>query len=527
MKVLSIECSSFIRKFIRKDLAPLENLELKEAETGREALDVLEHWTPEAITMNLYLEDMEGLDLIKMIRAKSHLETIPVIVITGESEEGLRKQMFEAGAAEFMIKPLPPGKLYSYLSDLHTINPNLKDLKVLLAEDNPTVQKTVQRIVGPKGVELMIAENGQKAWEILKREGDIDLVIMDHVMPQLTGIELAQKIRQKGPWPEVPLIILTELNEYNLILEALNHGVNDYIVKPFSREELLARISNHARLVKAYRNIKEEMHFRSIAESALQDSYRTIKTQQETIMLEMDQARETQIGILPKQYPDFPQVNFAARFIPMEQIGGDFYQIFKTSDSSFGMMLADISGHGISAALISFLVYGNFYASLQEINNIPQKVVETTSDYLLSRLPDGRFATLFYMVFNVESGTLTYTNAAQPAALVLRPSTGEILELDSTGPMLGCFPSKSIGFDQKELQLKPGDKFLLFTDGIIELKDPHRNQMTLKGLQAFLKERMNHSIGHLIEEVIDYGEQYSQFQGFDDDITLLGFEYTP
>lgn len=524
MNIFIIDDSAFTRKIIKQELQSIESVDFYEAADAQSALNLLEKFQPDLITMDVNLPDGNGISLLKKIRENEKFVNVPAIVISGNTDESLSKRAFEVGAVEFMRKPFKPGKLRAYVLDLNKTHQTLEGIHVLVVDDSMLVRSTMARILHPKGVRVQMAKDGREAWEMMQQDPEIEMVITDYLMPHLNGIELSRRIRNDLKRQEVPILILTALGEHDLVLEALNAGVNDYIVKPFSREELLARIHNHARLIQAYREIRKEMKYREMAEDALKDSFNTIKDQQAQLIEELEQAKETQLAIMPEEFPMMEGLHFSATYRPMDQIGGDFYNIFKITDTTVGLMITDVSGHGVSAALISFLVYGKFFDSLKNNERSPAKAIQTTSNYLMTKLPDGRFATMFYGIYDCQTHLLRYTSAAHPAMLVMRTSTREIIQLKSTGSLLGGFASDMIPFEEKQVELMPGDKLFLYTDGIIELKNLDEEMLGLDGLIQFLTDNMDLDIQAIFDKLCAYSDEFSLYQGFDDDITMLGME---
>lgn len=271
--------------------------------------------------------------------------------------------------------------------------------------------------------------------------------------------------------------------------------------------------------VSVFRDITQ----RKIADEALQDAFRTIRAQQELVSAEMEQARETQKVILPENLPEIHGIQLASKHLSMDQIGGDFYDVFSIPDDQIGIMVADVTGHGVPAALLSLMISNVFNDIVSQVVST-QLVLEMANTALEEKLPEGKFATMFFAIYDLHSKTLTYTCGGHPPAYVIRCETEEILALDTEGMAVGMFPSILAEYEEKQIQLIPGDKVLFYTDAIIEVVNEENQQFGFNNFKNFLKQSSHLPIQKLLDEIYQYGFEYSNFQGFGDDITLVGLE---
>ncbi len=269
--------------------------------------------------------------------------------------------------------------------------------------------------------------------------------------------------------------------------------------------------------------LEQEIETRERTGKAVLESYKTIKQQQVETMQQLNQARDTQKLLLPEKIPEIPGVRIACKYDPMHQIGGDFYDVFALGNNKFGLMVADVTGHGISAALISFMVSIVFKNSLMETLS-PQQVLWNSNHSLHRKLPDDKFATMFYAIYDSVTGNLTYALAGHPPALVIRASSKEVFRLNGEGMVMGMFPSNSAGYYEQHFQIEPGDKALFYTDGIYEVMNEQNQMLTLKGMERFLAKHCDLPIEQLLDQLYEFGLSYSNERGFDDDITLVGLE---
>ncbi len=415
------------------------------------------------------------------------------------------------------------------------IAPFPKPHTILLVDDELANLRVLTRILEPH-YHVLTAEDGQEALEMVQRDANpqrIHLIISDQRMRRLNGVEF---LKQTIPIiPKTIRIILTGFTDIEAIIDSINEGnIYKFLTKPIDSKELLVTVQ---RALEVYELEKKNLELleelkalnTSLEEKVqqrtheLEDSYQTIKAQQEQMLEELEQARETQKCLLPLQIPEIPHVQIARKFVPMIQIGGDIYNIFKLEDSQFGVMVTDVTGHGIPAALLSFMVSGIF--SNSAVTGLsPAMVVRLTNGYLNGRLPANRFATIFYGIYNAQDRTLTYTTAGHPPGLVIRPKTTEVFLLQTDGIVVGSISDERIVFEEDTFQLEVGDKVLLYTDGLIELMDESKELLGVDQLVGFAKEQAALPIQDLIEAVYSMGESHAAGVGIGDDITLLGLE---
>lgn len=523
MKILIIDESLTAREYIKEELEEITNVQLLEAKNGQDGMKVIREKRPDIVTINLYLSDGDGISLVSEIRDTPEVAQTPVIIISTETNDELIRDGFDAGVNEFFLKPFDPGTLRLYVENIFETEKLFEHLNILVVDDSKTVRMIIASILTIHKANVIEAEDGKEAIDILNNNPDVDLIVTDYIMPEVNGIELCQYVRRTMKRSDMPFIVLTSVGDQSTILEALNVGANDYLTKPFSRKELLARIRNHAQVLHFNKQLQKEIAARKQAQEKLEVAYKNIKEQQEQLLEELEQARETQKSILPYKLPSIPNATVASKYVPMEQIGGDFYDVFRIGQDRIGLMIADVTGHGVPAALISFMISGTFSDSVQTSNS-PQTVIRLTNELLEGRIQEGKFATMFYGIYDIPTQTLTYTNGGHPPPYVIRPSTKEIFELKTKGVIVGQFPSDFVDFEEKKFHFLPGDKLLLYTDAIYEVVDENDEIMPLENLIKFIRDHSMLPVNQLLEEIYHFGLDYSDKDIFDDDITLVGMD---
>lgn len=380
-------------------------------------------------------------------------------------------------------------------------------MKILVVEDSITQAISVQRILKGQGWDVTLAKNGQEG---LEKANEIkpDVILSDLMMPVMDGFEFC-KIIKSGPLKPIPFILLSAMGELEDKVKGLETGADDYLTKPPREMELIARIRS-AHRIKEY---QDEL------QTAL-DELRKIHMQ---MMDELEHARTTQSTILPQKMPVIPGLGIASKYVPMEQIGGDFFDVVTLPDSKVGFLVADVTGHGISAALISFMASSLFKTFCMQ-NSSPDLTLKNINNFLYEKIEEGKFVTVWYGIYDLEKKILTYTSAGHPPAYLIRRGTQEIIPLTAGGTCLGPFPSELNPLDPDSVKLSPGDKIVVYTDGIIECSNDQKEQFGAERLEDFLKKEAHLDVQESLDSLYSQTLEFSGKSSFGDDITLLAFE---
>ncbi|MBF0240741.1 MAG: serine/threonine-protein phosphatase, partial [SAR324 cluster bacterium] len=226
---------------------------------------------------------------------------------------------------------------------------------------------------------------------------------------------------------------------------------------------------------------------------------------------------------LPAELPVIDKVTIASRYISAELIGGDLFDVTGLSPTKAGLMIADVTGHGIPAALLSSIVSYIFKYNVLNTES-PGTVVRNISRSLRNYLPKNKFATLFYGILDSETRVLTYLNAGHPPPIVIRTQSNELVTLDAKITPLGMPFTDSSDFDELKFQLYPGDKLLMYTDAIIDVMDEKAISLGMTGLKKFIKEHSHLTLDEMMDRLYQYGLRYSRQEKYEDDFTMLALE---
>ncbi|MCZ6726290.1 MAG: SpoIIE family protein phosphatase [Acidobacteria bacterium] len=229
-------------------------------------------------------------------------------------------------------------------------------------------------------------------------------------------------------------------------------------------------------------------------------------------------AREIQIGLLPDRLPDLPGYEIYGGSAPSQGVSGDFYEaVERTADDTCAILVADVSGKGISAALLTASLEALLAGPL-EAGDYPDSICLNVSRRLLARTPAAKYATALLAVLTPASGRLVYTNAGHNPGLLVR-SAGAVVRLDACGPPLGLLPEPD--YTRRETKLEPGDLLVLYTDGITEAEGPDEEEFGVERLSSLCAELRRAPLPEVAEAVSSALDEFVRGVPFADDRTLV------
>jgi PAS domain S-box-containing protein len=239
------------------------------------------------------------------------------------------------------------------------------------------------------------------------------------------------------------------------------------------------------------------------------------------ITQDLDQARVAQRSLLPQETPRDDRLCFAFKYVPMAEIGGDFFDVVQLDRDVYGILVADVTGHGIHAALLAFMSAISFKnAAVGQFST--KAVLNRVNELLCGNMHGGNFVAMYYAILDARRHTLTYTQAGIPPGLLICPGDGQVRLLEAKSPVLGLFDD--LQFAQGMVHLAPGDKVLFYTDAVVEATRIDGELLGVKGMCSFLERRGGGGIEALVEQVYAHGLAFSGQDQYEDDFTLVGLE---
>ncbi|WP_083712759.1 PP2C family protein-serine/threonine phosphatase [Paludisphaera borealis] len=371
-----------------------------------------------------------------------------------------------------------------------------RDASILVVDDDPGMLRAVSRILARRQHRVVCVDSGAGALAQAKTSR-FDLAIVDVRLPEMNGFDVTRALKKDAP--DIDVIIMTgnaEEPDENL-LRAIDEGAFYFIQKPFDRRVLLALVNRCLEL----RRLREER------ERFL-----------DRVERELEEARQFQVSLLPPAKLEVRGLSIAARYQACSELAGDIYDYVETRDGGVALLIADVVGHGVSAAMMTGLVTAGFRAS--HVDDFePMAVVDRIREGLRDFDP-GRFVTLCCARLNPGRDALEYVNAGHPEPIIRRADKTSLI-LDSTGPILSSALFE-IPCERESISFGAGDSLLLYTDGVTEARGPRgmfgRDQL----VGCF--QGSNARAGDFLDELLDAVNTYNGSKGHQDDVTLLSLD---
>ena len=380
------------------------------------------------------------------------------------------------------------------------MDPNTQKKTVLLVDDAPSNIQTANSIL--KDIyKIRIATNGAKALELVKLLPYPDLILLDVMMPGMDGYEVCARLKADPATRDIPVIFLTGQTEIEDETRGFDVGAVDYIHKPFSPAVVKARVQTHLVL----RGIRQQLAHQLLA-----------------IRKELETARQIQQSILPESVPQMEGLDIAARYLPMTAVAGDFYDFIVLDSKHVGIMVADVSGHGMPAALIASMLKIALAAQAENAAH-PARVLHGLNQALCGKFQH-HYVTAAYAFVDMEKRILTYAGAGHPPLLLWRGTSDRVRDISENGLFLGRFDFAT--YSSVDVPLAPGDFGLLYTDGIPETTNAAQVEFGAERFRQFLVGERNISANQLADRLLEELSRWSahrQGEDLEDDITMVAF----
>ena len=354
--------------------------------------------------------------------------------------------------------------------------------------------------------EFKFAHNGLEALTMLLKEKDFDIILSDINMPEMDGLTLLTKINEMQN-PALKCIMVSAYGDMGNIRQAMNRGAFDFATKPIDLDDLSNTIEKAVEQIKYIKAMQQE------------------HSQLESIKGDLAVAQEIQQAILPRIFPPFPedanQMDIAASMNAAKDVAGDFYDFFRIDDDHIGFVIADVSGKGIPAAI--FMAVSRTLIRATGIRGVkPSECITYINSLLAEESASNMFVTVFYGIYDIKTGDVTYTNAGHNPPYVAK-ADGSIVKLPLSKNIIAGF-LKGYQFTEETLQLQHGDTLLLYTDGVTEAVDPDYNEYGEERLEALLKDTPQADCQQLIDAVKADVKVFANGAEQSDDITLLAIK---
>lgn len=351
--------------------------------------------------------------------------------------------------------------------------------------------------------EFSFAHNGLEALTMLLKNKDYDIILSDINMPEMDGLTLLTKINEMQN-PALKCIMVSAYGDMGNIRQAMNNGAFDFATKPIDLDDLSMTIEKAIEQIKYIKEMQQE------------------HTQLESLKGDLAIAREIQQAILPRIFPPFPEiadkVELAASMKAAKDVGGDFYDFFRIDDNRIGLVMADVSGKGIPAAIF-MAVSRTLLRATALRGESPAACITYTNKLLEKESVSSMFVTIFYGIFDINTGELTYCNAGHNPPYIIR-NNGKIEVFPvPDNPIAGFFDE--LEFTEDIIRIEKNETLVLFTDGVNEAMSTSFEEFGDERFVATLEKSGSDNCQQIIDNIHSSLSEFVGEAEQSDDITLL------
>lgn len=381
--------------------------------------------------------------------------------------------------------------------------------RILFIDDDEILRKQVKEYFEDNGFTLLEAENGKIGLEVFAQEKP-DIVVTDLQMPGLSGVEVLKTLTKE--YPETPVLVISEANGLDEVIQALRIGAWDYLTKPLTQipvlEHAACRALERSRLIEENRIYRRELE---LANQALKKNLEILEQDQEA-------GRNVQMRLLPEQGSSFGAYHFSHHIAPSLYLSGDFVDYFKINDNQFGFYIADVSGHGSSSAFVTVLlksimaqILGYYQTQQSELVLAPEQVLSKLSQEIYTAKL-GKYLTMVYGIIDLTTNELIYSIGGHyPNPILLEAGKAQFLE--GKGFPIGIM--KQATYQRHNLHLNAKMRLMMFSDGIMEMLPEKTNDAKEKLLLSMVAEG-NSTIEFFIQKL-----GLGNTKSLPDDVTIL------
>ncbi len=351
--------------------------------------------------------------------------------------------------------------------------------------------------------EFYFAHNGLEALTMLLKVKDINIILSDINMPEMDGLTLLTKINEMQN-PAMKCIMVSAYGDMGNIRSAMNNGAFDFATKPIDLDDLSVTIEKAVEQIDYIKQAQAE------------------HTQLESLKTDLAVAGEIQQAILPRIFPPFPEndneLDLAALMTPAKDVGGDFYDFFRIDKEHIGLVMADVSGKGIPAAI--FMAVSRTLIRTIGMQGYSSAVsINKSNDLLCDESVDSMFVTVFYAIYNIYTGELEYCNAGHNSPYIVRANGNVEVMPVSSNFMVGIVSGHN--FQSDKIQLEPGDTIVMYTDGVNEACNTNFDEYGDDRMAQLLEKQAGRTCREMIDAQLEDVRLFSNGAEQSDDITIM------
>jgi sigma-B regulation protein RsbU (phosphoserine phosphatase) len=403
---------------------------------------------------------------------------------------------------------------------------NQRPKKVLVVTDTPEDVQVLRGQLGEAGYALDQAWGVEAALHAIESDPP-DLVLLDMTNQESEGVELCRLLHSRPETEATPVIVIAEQSGVEQGRQVIDIGADGLICRPFEPVELLTRVQTLLRMKDLHDKIAEQNRRFMEANERLDQLNQELTVRNRELEQGLAMAHRLQEALMPQHYPHVKNVGFSHKYTPAEIIGGDVFQISGVDENRAAIFIADVSGHGVRAAIVTSIVK----TVIDYINVADKTPSEVLKDFnsrfrsVLGPMTPQIYATGVFMIVDGQEHKLSVACAGHPAPLHISKSQASaepVMDIERTGPALGFLSDPE--YPTVECDLEVGDIVLGFTDGIYEVLNEQDEMFGLQRLQRLVASHTRLVPRDLIQRLISETNEFMGTTRRPDDVCIVALE---
>lgn len=399
--------------------------------------------------------------------------------------------------------------------------------RVLVVDDSRMERKILTSRLRKWGYEVFEADSGEKALEVYEQVSP-NIILSDWMMPGMSGVEFCRQLRASHMRDYIYFILQTSKSDKAEIAQGLEAGADDFLTKPVDSHELQARIHAGERILDMQSRLTQQNR-------ALEDALREVERLNDALDSDLREARQLQQSLLPERHRDFGTCKISLLLQSSGYVGGDLVGFYPAGEDHLGMYAIDVSGHGISSALMTARLAG-FLSPVAPDQNValrrkddgtyepvaPAEAIKVLNRMVLEEMETEHYFTMLVADLHLKTGLMRLGQAGHPHPLLQRAS-GDIQQESPGGFPVGLIEGAE--FSEFEIKLNPGDRLLFHSDGITECPDIHGEMLGEEGLELLARNLTGLDGATFFEEFMWHLNEFAGGQALPDDVSMVLLDY--
>jgi serine phosphatase RsbU (regulator of sigma subunit) len=381
--------------------------------------------------------------------------------------------------------------------------------RILVVDDEPTFINQTRDCLEQHGYDVVAARNGKDALAIAD-EGNVDLILLDIIMPVLNGVEVTKILKANPRTMGIPIIVVSTMTEYKERVEFFRIGANDYMPKPIDNGELIARVNLQLQVTRLRRQVEE-------ANEHLTQKNHLLQQYVSRIEHDLAVARSLQRTLQPPAIKQLSGAAFSFEHISSEDLGSDYVDYLIDDGGVLHLIMADVSGHGIPSALLAAQFKVLFINTARKGRSLAD-VLGRLNRSAVNFLTEGYYFTAQYLQYEHSTGALSVGNAGHIPFLLYERETGKTKLVESTNTPLGFIEEEQ--YRSVSFHPKPGDLAVLLTDGLTEHRNEAGDMFEISRALDVVKRHADKTPSEIVKALIKASRDFGNLPLYQDDVTV-------